>query len=33
MMGIESTAMIMPGELDNGTPTFVVNSNPGNKIL
>ena len=33
MMGIESTAMIMPGELDNGTPTFVVNSNTGNKIL
>jgi hypothetical protein len=33
MMGIESTAMIMPGELDNGTPTFVVNSNTGNRIL
>ena len=33
MMGIESTAMIMPGELDNGTPTFVVNSNTGNKML
>jgi tRNA-binding protein len=33
MMGIESTAMIIPGELENGTPTFVGNSNPGNRIL
>lgn len=33
MMGIESQAMIMPGELENGTPTFVVNANPGTKIL
>jgi methionine--tRNA ligase beta chain len=33
MMGIESQAMIMPGELENGTPAFVVNSKPGNKIL
>ena len=32
MMGIESHAMIMPGELENGTPTF-VNANPGTKIL
>lgn len=33
MMGIESQAMIMPGELENGTPAFVVNANPGTKIL
>jgi tRNA-binding EMAP/Myf-like protein len=33
MMGIESQAMIMPGELENGTPAFVVNCNPGTKIL
>ena len=33
MMGIESHAMIMPGELENSTPAFVVNANPGTKIL
>ena len=33
MMGIESQAMIMPGELENGTPVFVVNAKPGTKIL
>lgn len=33
MMGIESQAMIMPGELENGTPAFVVNTKPGTKIL
>jgi methionine--tRNA ligase beta chain len=33
MMGIESQAMIMPGELENGTPAIVTNSKPGNKIL
>ena len=33
MMGIESHAMIMPGELENGTPVFVVNAKPGTKIL
>ena len=33
MMGIESQAMIIPGELENGTPAFVVNAKPGTKIL
>jgi methionine--tRNA ligase beta chain len=33
MMGIESQAMIMPGELENGTPAVVLGSKTGNKIL
>jgi len=33
MMGIESQAMIMPGELENGTPAVILGSKPGNKML
>jgi methionyl-tRNA synthetase len=32
MMGIESTAMIMPGEIERGI-TFMLNARPGIKLL
>ena len=33
MMGVESTAMIMPGELVDGIPVSIVDATPGTKML
>ena len=33
MMGIESTAMIMPGDIENGTPLVTVNGDSGTKMM